>query len=205
MAVLRRHLLRRVGGGMIFPLLADLQDEHNLPDLGPRRDLGDVLRGRRQRPARAGALCRPGPHPPTAHDRRRALGGHDGDVRLSSELRQPSLARLLSGLAAGLFLPATRNARGRRRSGPATSSGATPAPRPAGLCSGRSSAPASTRCGGSRPRSSSSPWPSLGRDGHARPCRRPSQVAAAGGSRRRVGHDAGPWHVRRSSCCASGA
>jgi predicted MFS family arabinose efflux permease len=96
------------GGGMIFPLLADLQDAHDLPTWG----LG-VISALFFAGAVSGQLVL-APFADRGHTRRLLLGGAVLSVvamlmfAFSTELWQFSLARLLSGLAAGSFLPATR-------------------------------------------------------------------------------------------------
>lgn len=96
------------GGGLIFPLLADLQDEHHLPTWG----LG-VISGMYFVGAVVGQLVL-APYADRGHTRRLLMAGAILSVltmvlfAVSSELWQFSLARLMSGLAAGSFLPATR-------------------------------------------------------------------------------------------------
>lgn len=96
------------GGGLIFPLLADLQDEHHLPTWG----LG-VISGMYFVGAVVGQLVL-APYADRGHTRRLLMAGAILSVvtmvlfAVSTELWQFSLARLMSGLAAGSFLPATR-------------------------------------------------------------------------------------------------
>jgi len=96
------------GGGMIFPLLADLQEVHHLPTWG----LG-VISAMYFVGAVSGQLVL-APYADRGHTRRLLMIGAVLSVltmvmfALSSELWQFSAARLLSGLAAGSFLPATR-------------------------------------------------------------------------------------------------
>jgi MFS family permease len=96
------------GGGMIFPLLADLQEAHHLPTWG----LG-VISAMYFVGAVSGQLVL-APYADRGHTRRLLMVGAVLSVvtmvmfAFSSELWQFSLARLLSGLAAGSFLPATR-------------------------------------------------------------------------------------------------
>lgn len=95
-------------GGMIFPLLADLQEAHDLPTWG----LG-VISALFFAGAVSGQLVL-APYADRGHTRRLLLAGAVLSVvsmllfAFSSELWQFSVARLLSGLAAGSFLPATR-------------------------------------------------------------------------------------------------
>ncbi len=96
------------GGGMIFPLLADLQEAHHLPTWG----LG-VISAMYFVGAVSGQLVL-APYADRGHTRRLLMIGAVLSVltmvmfAFSAELWQFSAARLLSGLAAGSFLPATR-------------------------------------------------------------------------------------------------
>jgi len=96
------------GGGMIFPLLADLQEAHGLPTWG----LG-VISALFFAGAVVGQLVL-APLADRGHTRQLLLIGAVLSVitmvmfAFSTELWQFSLARLLSGLAAGSYLPATR-------------------------------------------------------------------------------------------------
>src|SRR6478609_7961627 len=96
------------GGGMIFPLLADLQKAHGLPTWG----LG-VISALFFAGAVVGQLVL-APLADRGHTRQLLLIGAVLSVitmvmfAFSTELWQFSLARLLSGLAAGSYLPATR-------------------------------------------------------------------------------------------------
>ncbi len=133
------------GNGVVFPLLADLQDEHGLPTYG----LG-IISSAAFLAALVGQLTLAG-----QADRGRAklllLGGVVVSAvslvlfALASELWQFVGARALSGLAIGCFLPATR-ARSSLASTP-TTSGATSAgsraPSSAASSPARSSAPRS--------------------------------------------------------------
>ena len=97
------------GNGVVFPLLADLQDEHGLPTYG----LG-IISGVSFIASLLGMLVLSG-----QADRGRAkllmVGGLGLSVvsmvlfALSSELWQFTFARALSGLAFGCFAPATRS------------------------------------------------------------------------------------------------
>jgi MFS family permease len=96
------------GGGLIFPLLAELQEAHDLPTWG----LGVI-----SALFFAGAVCGQlvlAPYADRGHTRRLLVIGAVLSVvamlmfAFSSQLWQFSVARLLSGLAAGSFLPAVR-------------------------------------------------------------------------------------------------
>jgi MFS family permease len=96
------------GGGLIFPLLAELQEAHDLPTWG----LG-VISALFFAGAVSGQLVL-APYADRGHTRRLLVTGVVLSVvamlmfAFSTELWQFSLARLLSGLAAGSFLPAVR-------------------------------------------------------------------------------------------------
>ncbi len=96
------------GGGLIFPLLAELQDAHGLPTWG----LG-VISAMFFAGAVSGQLLL-APYADRGRARGLLLVGVGVTVvsmvafALSSELWQFSVARLLSGLGAGAFLPAVR-------------------------------------------------------------------------------------------------
>lgn len=96
------------GGGLIFPLLAELQEAHDLPTWG----LG-VISALFFAGAVGGQLVL-APYADRGHTRRLLIVGAVLSVvamlmfAFSGQLWQFSLARLLSGLAAGSFLPAVR-------------------------------------------------------------------------------------------------
>jgi MFS family permease len=96
------------GGGMIFPLLADLQEAHDLPTWGLGMISALYFVG-----AVTGQLVL-APYADRGHTRGLLLAGAVLSVvtmvlfAVSTELWQFAGARLLSGLAAGSFLPATR-------------------------------------------------------------------------------------------------
>ena len=96
------------GGGLIFPLLAELQKAHDLPTWG----LG-VISALFFAGAVSGQLVL-APYADRGHTRRLLVVGAVLSVvamlmfAFSSQLWQFSVARLLSGLAAGSFLPAVR-------------------------------------------------------------------------------------------------